>query len=282
MEVPHLHRRRHSKVEPGQMRGKKFCFFITKACALLAVVFVLLLFALRLLGHVLTIGTIRPTSLHHVKYVSKKTFTISASSLRLQLHLPTSKEPYWAKIFVHDGHYDDPRHALTVASLEGTLWFFPVLFRFTSGPLLTVKVYDYRIQVYDSQYTPAWLRLLRDNLVYTIINQETIRLNYFKTRQVSTGLIGMTEGEQDSEGPVEKPGLEAEQDLDEIKMRSEAQQWHIHNINNNRIYTFGALDMEVRKSWVENRSTFVLIAKNSKWTKVSMVGQHPKDTSLLR
>lgn len=264
------------------MRGKDFCWFIIKANAVLVVVLVPLLLALRAFGHVLTIGSIRPTSLHHVKYVCKNLFIISASSLRLQLHFPTSKKPYWAKLYVHDYYYNDPRHTVSFATAKGTLWFFPVLFRFTSGPLITFKCDDYRIQVYDSQYTPAWLRLLRDNLMYTIINEETVRLHYFKTRLVSTGLIGMTGSEQGYQGSVEKPGLGDEQDLDEVKIRGEAQQWHVHNIRNNRMYTFGALDIEVRKSWVEDKSTFVMIAKNSKWTKVSLVGQHRGNTSLLR
>lgn len=264
------------------MGGKDFCLFFIQAGAVLLIILALLLFVPRLLGHVLTIGVIRPTSLQHAKYVYPNLFTISASSLHLKFHLPTSKNPYWAKFFVNDYYYDDPRSAVSFASLEGTLWFLPVLFRFTSGALITLKFDDFRIQVHDSQYTPQWLRLVRDNLVYTVVNEETVRLHHIKTRFVSTGLIGMTGSEQGYQGPVEKPGLGPEQDLDEVKIQTGAQQWHIHNARNNRMYTLGVVDIEIRKSWVEDRRPFVFIAKNIKWTKVSLVGQYRRNTSLLR
>jgi hypothetical protein len=80
---------------------------------------------------------------------------------------------------------------------------------------------------------------------------------------------------------VDKPELEADQKLDEIKIQGKAQQWHIHNILNNRMYTFNAIKMELRENWVEDRRTLVMIARDAKWTKLPIVG-HSFDRSWLR
>ncbi|KAJ3566129.1 hypothetical protein NP233_g7196 [Leucocoprinus birnbaumii] len=244
-------------------------------------VFLVLFLVLPLCGHVLTIGSIRPTcSLQNVRFVRAKLYSISASSIQFLLHVPNSREPFWAKLFVQDYYYRDLKCDVSIAKIEITLWFFPMLFRFTAGPLLTVKFDDFRLRVYNSEYTPRWVRELRDNLIYTAINEETVRLHQFMPRFVLSGLISMTGYNRDTD-EVEKPGLEANQGLDEVKIQGKVQQWHIHNARNNRMYTFDTMEMELRDSWVEGRESLVLITHDSKWTKLPLVGQI-SDESLLR
>ncbi|KAF5352662.1 hypothetical protein D9756_006132 [Leucocoprinus leucothites] len=246
-------------------------------------IFLILFLILPLCGYVLTIGSISPAgSLENVRFVRAKLYTISASSVHFILHLPNSKEPYWAKLYATDYHYQDIRCGVAITKIEITLWFFPMLFRFTAGPLITLKFDNFRLQVYNSQYTPIWVRQLRDNLIYTAINEETVRIHQFKPRFVFSGLIGMTGcGLDPDEARVERPGFAVDQELDEVKIQGTAQQWHIHNARNNRMYTYGVLEAEMRESWVEGRESLVIIAHNSKWTKLPLIGQM-YDASVLR
>ncbi|KXN85725.1 hypothetical protein AN958_10908 [Leucoagaricus sp. SymC.cos] len=67
-----------------------------------------------------------------------------------------------------------------------------------------------------------------------------------------------------------------------VKIQGTAQQCqHIHNVQNNRIYTFNVLEAELRENWTEGRGPLVVIAHYSKWTKLPLVG-HSLDTLLLR
>lgn len=247
---------------------------------LLSATFTLVFFILPLLGHALTIGSIHPTSLRHVRYIRAKLYSISVSSIRLVLHFPSPREPYWAKLIAQGYHYQDSKCAVSSSKIEGTLWFFPMLFRFTAGPLITLKFDDFRLQVYESEYTPRWVRQLRDNLIYTAINEETVRLHQFKPRFVLSGLMGMS-GSIKGSDEIDIPGLEADREIDDVKIQGKAKQWHIHNVQNNRMYTFDAIEMELRESWVDGRGTLVMIAHDSKWTKLPLVG-HCFDKSWLR
>lgn len=248
---------------------------------LLSAILPLVFFLLRLSGHVLSINSIRPISLRYVRYARQKLYTISTSSIHIKLHLPRPREPHWAKILVQNYQYRDPECSVSISTIKITLWFFPMLFRFTAGPLITLQFEDFRLHVYNSTYTPKWVRKLGDNLIYTAINEETVRLHQFKPRFVLNGLTVVTGSKERFDGPIEKPGMRPGQELDDFKINGRAQQWHIHNKRNNRMYTYNSLETELRRSSAEDRQTLVIIARESKWTKLPLVG-HFHDVSLLQ
>ncbi|EKM84265.1 hypothetical protein AGABI1DRAFT_124586 [Agaricus bisporus var. burnettii JB137-S8] len=231
-----------------------------------AIVVVLAIY-FRISGRVLKIDSIHPLTLsysRHIHNARDKLYSISASSPLLKLHIPRPRDPHWAKLIIQNYQYRDGRCGVSIATIHITFWFFPVLFRFTGGPLLTLIFDDFRLHVYNSALTPRWLRQVRDNIVYTILQEETISLYRFKSRTSLSELMGLEPHqiryhtlmkEKSDEEPT--PRL-----ADQIKIYAIAEQWSIRNKLNNRMYNIN-FEMEHRKAITEDKATLKMIIRES-------------------
>ncbi|KAF8167577.1 hypothetical protein B0H34DRAFT_645288 [Crassisporium funariophilum] len=223
-------------------------------------------YSLRVLGHTIRIGRIGFFSVHNLSY-SSKTSNISVKYIGFSLHLPRPTDPYWATISLNGYEYEDHSCHVTLNSTLAKLWFFPVLFRYSSGPWVAATLDGFKIRVFASTDTPWWMEKIRTNVIETILNGDTIRLHDLKTRIFFSALTASKDGYQ---GEVEKPGLAKDEAQDELRLKCYASQWHIFN-QKYRIYTFGNLEADLRRSWVEDRGSFVVIATDTRWTKLSVL-----------
>jgi hypothetical protein len=245
---------------------------------------VLLAIYFHISGHVLKVDSIRPFTLSYARYIHKardKLYSISASSPVLKLHIPRPRDPHWAKLTIQNYQYRDGRCAVSIANIHITFWFFPVLFGFTGGPLLKLRFDDFRIHIYNSRLTPQWLRKARDNIVYTVLNEESLCINQIKFRTSLEDLMGLEPNKTRYGAPRENLDEESRQQLvDQIKIYGQAERWNIRNDLNNRMYSFN-FEMEHRKAIMEDQATFKMIIRESTWVKLPLVG-HFRDVTTLR
>lgn len=168
------------------------------------------------------------------------TSNMSISSIRIQFHLPKRAHPRWLSFTATEIEDKRPSHHLSVATIHATLWLFPYLLRFTSGPWTNVDVDDFRLRIYTSQATPGWVADLRSNLITSILSGDYLRLDDLKT--------GVFFG-------------------DEWKISASVHNWHILNWQN-RIYSLVKLDAQLLRNWLDDTGKFVMIAEECRWTKV--------------
>lgn len=217
-----------------------------------------------LFGHVISIGKVNFTTLSGVWYTNRAGVSIFMNSIQLLLHLPRANCPYWAILKVDDYEYKDSIYQVNLERLHVTFWLLPVFFGFTAGPCMTARMERFRVRLAESQVTPTWVRKLRKDLLTTILEGETVSFHNLKTTlflSIPTG----TEGESFDE--VEKPGLDKDEIYDEARVSASANHWHIVGLKN-RIYTFGRLDVDLRRSWVDDMGTFHLKGEHCNWTRV--------------
>ncbi|KAI0707615.1 hypothetical protein C8Q76DRAFT_859880 [Earliella scabrosa] len=159
-------------------------------------------------GSRLTIGRLAFSAAHDIHYeaiVGNKTYTFAfnASSLTWRFHLPRAPNPRWATITCNSIYYTSTTGEISTARIEVILWFFPVLFRQTSGPWVNVTLDDLRIKVYHSSATPYFVQRLRENLVGTMLTGEVLRADVFRT---SMRMSGLTERPRDKPTGFTQPG----------------------------------------------------------------------------
>lgn len=158
----------------------------------------------------------------------------------------------------YDYNYMDTECHVSLAQLSVALWLFPALLRFTAGPLATVEMNDFRVKVFSSEATPLWIVVLRRNLISTALNGDTIRLDDFETNINIRAVV---------------PDGDDASSVDESRLSASFEGWHIFNWQK-RMYTFGRIDAQLRRSWVDIRDTkLVIIATESRWTKMSSTEQ---------
>ena len=245
------------------------CLYLYEAVqtvSLCCILIASLVFSACLFGHTLRFGSIRLSSISDFTYCYYSHISISSSCVRVSLHIPRRSNPRWATLTVYDYEFKDSECHVSFTKVHVTFWFFPFLLRFTAGPLASVELHDFRLRVFSSKATPGWVEFLRRNLITTVLTGEMIRLDDFKTKVTFSTITGATDG---FSGPVEKPGVPHGEEQDEIRVSASWEQWHILNNWQGRMYTFGKLDAQLRKSWVEERGSFVMIAEECRWTKVS-------------
>ncbi|TFK42059.1 hypothetical protein BDQ12DRAFT_710376 [Crucibulum laeve] len=236
--------------------------------AMIAVTAVFFFVLARIFGHVLRISTIRLFSIQGLSYTSPKTTSISINCIKFTPHLPRPSAPHFGTLYVENFEYKDPNVHYSCGTLEVALWFFPVVFRRSNEPIAFSKVDDFRLRVFKSASEPWWIARLRNNVVSTFLNGETTRLHDLKTRIYFNSLTGITGTKGDSlTGEVEKPGLKPGEEQDEARVKASIEEWQICNLQE-QMYTFGKLDVEVRRSWVEERGTMVMIAENCRLNKL--------------
>ena len=234
-----------------------------------------MLLFLAFLGYTLRIRRISWLALHGISFSSPGLST-TVRTLSLRLHIPRPSNPRWATISLSGITSRDSDCTVSLASATLSLWFFPVLFGFTAGPWVTTSLDGFSARVFSSKRIPRWVDLLRGNIIYTILDGDTIRLHNLKTKIFFSGLTGSEEG---YDGEVEKPGVRPGEEHDEIRVRLAASQWHIMNTRH-RMYNFGELEMELRRSWVDGRGSFVMISEGGRWVKLA--AHREEDYAYLR
>ncbi|KAF9535710.1 hypothetical protein CPB83DRAFT_842202 [Crepidotus variabilis] len=243
---------------------------LLSAAMLAPLLFGSLVFIFRIFGYTLHFRHLHvfDLSVEGISLVSP-TYTLAIGKLSLRFHLPTSRKPSWAVIVAEECDFKDADCAVTFLRGASTLWFFPVFFRQTSGPWITTSLDGFSVIVFTSENTPRWVQLLRNNMIYTILDGETIRLNNLKSRIQFSTLTGSKEGYN---GQVEKPGLRPDEQHDEIKLHLEVSQWHIVNVRR-RMYTYGDVKALLRRNWAEDHGSLIVCSEGSKWTKMPALAQ---------
>lgn len=232
---------------------------------LLAVVIGWAPFRLKALGYSVGFACIGPLSISGIRYHSKTT-SISIASIHFAFHIPRPSNPRWGTLTVIGYEHKSPTCHFSVSSLQTTLWFFPLLFRVSSGPWMVTEVDEFRLRVFNSVDTPGWVQRLRVNLVGAILKGEILRCDEFTTRLSLSSITGVAEG-RSSSAPVEKPGVERPDLEDEIRITTDAKAYETKNWLD-RIYSFGRMQAQLRKSWVDGRGSFVLVCEDVAWTKI--------------
>ncbi|KAF6754219.1 hypothetical protein DFP72DRAFT_1009846 [Ephemerocybe angulata] len=281
--------------------------------------FVVLALAKRF-GYSVTIGRISffPFTIHDIcyKYCSPKRFTTGlVRRTIIRFHIPTPSYPRITSIEVEGCSFvQGDAHAASVDHVVISVWFLPVFFRHTAGPIMTVKIEGFVADTINSKGEPWWVRDMRRNVTETLLQGETIRLHDLKTRiwlykpitppedahrlDIEGADFDTTVDEdedEDDEGEVrvghdelDDTAIKAREvaDESEARIRVHGEHWLIRNPNNDRTYTFGEVNVELRRPWgaapydadpnlptVEKKleappGALVVSAKSSMWTKL--------------
>lgn len=246
-------------------------------------------YVLTLFGHRIHIQSISlfPLTLRGISYrYRSKTLSLDArvESIQCKFHLPTVRYPQLFSIIVKDAFYKKGNlYATKIDEAVVIVWFLPVFFRQTSSSLITVKAYGCEVDNVNIDEEAWWARAIRANITETILQGETIRIHDFKTKlwlyepitpqteAAKVDIGGERMGETVGAEEEEKTAREKEEDgvaLDddpvkarevlqeqgeehnhEARARVHAVQWMLHNLRNERIYSFGVFDAEVRRPW---------------------------------
>ncbi|KAI0756069.1 hypothetical protein C8Q80DRAFT_5577 [Daedaleopsis nitida] len=178
---------------PSSSAGVAFNIYVAVVFATLSY-----LFNRPIRGHRLTIGRLTTSSAHDIRYeatVGNKTYTFAfnASSLTWRFCFPRSPNPRWCTITCNSIYYTSSSCDISTTRLETVLWFFPVLFRQTSGPWSDITLDGLRIKVFRSTETPYMIQRLRQNLVGTLLTGDIMRADVFRT---SVKFSGLTEHQE--------------------------------------------------------------------------------------
>lgn len=222
-----------------------------------------LLLNARCFGRVIKIRGLSWFAAHGLSYTSK-TCTISIDKISITLHFPRRQAPYWAIITSEKYEYEDGLCHASLDRLQAKLWFCPAHFRFSAGPWIETTLDGFVVDVHTSRNAPWWINALRTNLITTILNGQTILLHTINTK-LYFGTI--TEAQNGHDGDVDKPGLNDRVANNELRVRCSISQWNIAT-SYGRMYSFGTLTAELRRSCVEHRGTFVMIAEQCRWIKL--------------
>lgn len=232
-------------------------------------------------GHSLSISGIRPFSLFGLRYNHRSGRSISVSSIHFVFHIPSSSDPRWGTFTAFEYEQKDTRCHVSAAKVSVTLWFFPLLFGFSSGPWFAVELSDFKLRVWSSRDTPPWVQGLRRNLVDAIFAGKILRCESFETSVTLSSLTGVSaEDGQDSSASVQKPGMTRPDHEDELQVSAEVKGYDVINWQD-RMYSFGNLSMQLRRSWIDSRGSYVLIAEESRWIKVQSSTERENSKSSL-
>ena len=241
-------------------------------------------------------------------YDGTYTYTFTSSRIAFRLHWPTPARPRWFTLTAHDIFYTSTTCDISLAALDVTGWFFPLLFRQTAGPWTSVQLDDFRIRIYKSSQTPLYIKKLRKNLVNAVLTGETIRVDDFWTSMQFAGLSesAVQHGAQPASVPNGEATHDAESDCDDDEypesddsyegyMRLSAEDRarraelidasagegskdevrisscvrQLHIDNRHgRMYTLGAVDAQLRRDWDTDFGSFVMVTKEARWVRV--------------
>lgn len=220
-------------------------------------------------GHSFRFSGIGLLSIHGLRYTNRKAdVSISISRLKFAFHIPHSSNPRWGTFTANNYEQIDTGCHFSLRKVEVALWFFPVLFRFSQGPLLDVTLDDFKLRVWTSTNTPGWVQRMRRNLVSAVLEGEILRCDNFGTSVAMSSMTAtaVTDG-QDSSAPPQMPGVAHPETEDDIRVTAHVDSCEIVNWQK-RIYSLGIITVQLRRSWVDHRGSYVMIAEECRWTKV--------------
>lgn len=277
---------------------------------------------LKLLGHEIHIRsvTLLPLTLRNITYnYRSSTLSLNAhiGSLKIAFHFPTPCAPKLVSVSVEDVSYTKAdRHAFKSDETFVVVWLLPAFFRRTSSSFVTVKMRGVVIDNVNAEEEAWWAKEIRDNITETVMVGETIRLHDLKTKlwlyepitpstwaakvdvngetvgegdnseHTTEGMEGDEAGEESEDvldDSAEKARETQEEDEREARARIYASQWMLRNDRNQRVYSFGSLNVELRRPWgtlpypdrvgVEQKTqlpqgSLVLKATDLTWTKL--------------
>ncbi|KAI0789412.1 hypothetical protein C8Q75DRAFT_718348 [Abortiporus biennis] len=236
-------------------------------------------------NHTLTIGRISlfHLAIHDIKYqgiLHKGTypFTFTSKSIHLKFHFPTPSLPRWITFTSKSIFYQSSTSDISCSNLSVTCWIFPKLFRHTAGPWTNCEIDGLCIRIKKSKETPYFIRKLRENLVGAIVKGDIYRVDDFGTKIQFCGMSERVEPE-DQEEKEDTSSLKRSQD-DEMRISAFALGVQLYN-KEGRIYSFGSVDAQLRRNWVEERGTFVMIAKECRWISVHWLHERVKTISFF-
>ncbi|KAE9400945.1 hypothetical protein BT96DRAFT_783002, partial [Gymnopus androsaceus JB14] len=175
---------------------------------------------------------------------------LSVGETHVIFHIPCRKQPQWASLSINNVEYRsvDSQH-FTISKVSVILRFFPVLLsenNILSQPaLISVTLDNFCLRIASSQRTPLWLVALRRNLLNTILNEETRRLDNFGLKVLFSMLNARGK--------------------DESRITHISTQWHLHNHVSSQLYQFGQLTAQLRRTREDDTGTFSLIAEDCHW-----------------
>ncbi|KIP03826.1 hypothetical protein PHLGIDRAFT_56689, partial [Phlebiopsis gigantea 11061_1 CR5-6] len=202
------------------------------------------------------------------------------SRMSLRFHWPCRPNPKLVTFTAEDILYKSTTADVSTGRLSAVLWFFPVLFRQTAGPWVNAELDDFRIRIFGSDETPCLVKVFRENLVGSVLTGDVLRLDDFGT---NVRFSGVTESAvEDGEGSggdgqrehpdanrctAKRPQPYLGREQDEVRISAFARGLMLHN-KEGRVYSFGALDAQLRRNWTANRGNFVMIVKDARWVRV--------------
>lgn len=201
----------------------------------------------------------------------------SVCSTHFQFHLLAPSLPRWLTMVSEGIVYTSETGDVSVDRSSVTLWIFPVLFKQTAGPWVNINMEGVKIRIPNGKSTPHFVKQLRKNLVGTLVCGEIYRVDNFGTKIIFAGLTDRDAGAgNDNQHDDNKRHQETSSDIhtssrsqtkDELRISSFLRGLHLHNTEG-RIYTFGEVDAQLRRNWIESRGSFVMVAKESRWLRV--------------
>ncbi|EEB94253.1 hypothetical protein MPER_06960, partial [Moniliophthora perniciosa FA553] len=212
------------------------------------------------------------------------TLSLSLSSFHITFHVPRRDNPRWATVSLHQCSLKDKKHYVTIDRIDVALWLFPSLSGYPPArrTIVFAELHDFRIQVYSSKDTPKWIEQLRRSLLYTVLNEDIRRLDNADLKlEMHTARSASFKSDDDSDLDVDDEAPRSDEHVristepsssgelnDEAKVTFFADHWHSYNHINSRLYEFGRLDAQLRRSWVDEEGTFVLVSQQCRWTRV--------------
>ncbi|KAH9486461.1 hypothetical protein JR316_0000526 [Psilocybe cubensis] len=176
----------------------------------------------------------------------------------IRLHLPCPQAPYWAVIVGENYEYQDSACHVSLDCLQVKLWIFPTHFGFSGGPWIDTTLDGFTADVWSSKDAPWWINSVRSNLISTILNGETVLLHAIATKLYFGTISKSLDVDEDGDGTIDEQGLFEGEVNNELRARCSTSQWNIVTPYG-RMYTFGQLNAEFRRSWVDDRGTFAMI-----------------------
>ncbi|CAA7265868.1 unnamed protein product [Cyclocybe aegerita] len=227
----------------------------------------LLFYMAQLLGYKFRVRHLRLLSAEGIS-IKSPTCSIAIDSVKITFHIPRPISPYLITFDVKKYEYTDDKCRVSLEQLHAKIWFFPVLFRCTAGPWITVHMDGFGVRVYTSRKFPLWTAQLRDNVIYTFLNGETLRLHDINTK---IDLNPLNPPEPSIPGETAEIFIDNEKEqAQEVAIQLSASQWHMLNPRR-RLYTFGDLAIAYKRNWTEGHGSLCIIAKHSQWNKLPSI-----------
>jgi len=238
---------------------------ILKFSGLIALVLTTLFSFTRYFHRVFKLSRLSFKKIEGFSYTTTKWF-VAIANIKFGYHWPSREAPYVLSITIEQYEYQDEVVHISVGNAVVKIWLFPAYFGITAGPWIETKAKDFVMQITSSKHSPWFVDIIRRNIIHSVVNGDTIRLNSMNMKTVF-GQLGVPDVEHTVDD-VAKIGLRHGEINDELRVTISTSQWHVYAPWSGRIYSYDNLQAELKKNWTEKRGSLVLIAKECRWTKV--------------